>query len=156
MPGFEEGEYLQTSSQPDALVLFNPATVLAAVDGHPDLIPAEKLDSIKDRTGGRPEELSPYHHLRQGLPPTIIFHGTDDEAVPFATAELFAASMHDLGNRCELKAYEGQPHGFFNPGRGKGPQRAAATQRYYETMQQLDGFLDSLGYTLGTSGRGPN
>ena len=110
--------------------------MLAAVDGHPDLIPAEKLAAIKDRTGGRPEELSPYHHLRQGLPPTIIFHGTDDEAVPFATAELFAASMRDLGNRCELKAYEGQPHGFFNPGRGKGPQRAAATQRYYETMQQ--------------------
>lgn len=156
VPGFEEGEYLQTSSQPDALVLFNPATVLAAVDGNSDLIPAEKLAAIKDRTGGRPEELSPYHHLRQGLPPTIIFHGTDDEAVPFATAELFAASMRDLGNRCELKAYEGQPHGFFNPGRGKGPQRAAATQRYYETMQQLDGFLDSLGYTLGTSGRGPN
>ncbi|MEY3031980.1 MAG: hypothetical protein RLZZ622_455 [Planctomycetota bacterium] len=147
VPGFEEGEQLQASSRPDALVLFNPATVLAAVASHPDLIPAEKLEAIKDRAGGRPEAISPYHHLQEGLPPTIIFHGTDDEAVPFATAELFTAKMHELGNCCELKVFEGQPHGFFNPGRGTGPQRAEATRRYHETMRQLDGFLDSLGYT---------
>jgi dipeptidyl aminopeptidase/acylaminoacyl peptidase len=102
---------------------------------------------MKDRAGGRPEAISPYHHLQEGLPPTIIFHGTDDEAVPFATAELFTAKMQELGNRCELKVFEGQPHGFFNPGRGTGPQRAEATRRYHETMRQLDGFLDSLGYT---------
>jgi len=154
VPGFEEGEHVTVSSTPDALVLFNPATVLAPVAGQKGLLPEEKIAAIAERTGGRPQEISPYHHLRPAMPPTIIFHGTADEAVPFATAELFAATMRDLGNRCELKAYAGQPHGFFNPGRGKGPQRAEATRRYHDTMRQLDAFLDSLGYTQATPGAG--
>jgi len=128
--------------------------VLASVAGQKGLLPEEKIAAIAERTGGRPQEISPYHHLRPAMPPTIIFHGTADEAVPLATAELFAATMRDLGNRCELKAYAGQPHGFFNPGRGKGPQRAEATRRYHDTMRQLDVFLDSLGYTLPASGAG--
>jgi len=54
--------------------------------------------------------------------------------------------MTDAGNRCELKAYEGQSHGFFNPGRGQGEPRAEATRNYYRTITQLDAFLVSLGY----------
>lgn len=146
VPEFEEGDHLSVSSAPNAMLLFNPAVVLAAVDGHPELLPEGKVTDIANRCDGRPQEISPYHFIRSELPPAIIFHGTNDEAVPFGTVELFASEMQKAGNRCELKAYEGQPHGFFNPGRGQGAPRVEATRRYYQTLAQLDEFLESLGY----------
>lgn len=146
VPGFEDGEHLKVSSVPNAMVLYNPGVVLAALEGHPEVVPAEKLDSYNERTGGLAPKISPYHFIRADLPPSIIFHGTEDEAVPFATASLFAKTMTAAGNRCELKAYKGQPHGFFNPGRGEGEPRKEATRNYYKTLGELDAFLISLGY----------
>jgi acetyl esterase len=54
--------------------------------------------------------------------------------------------MTKLGNRCELKAFEGQPHGFFNAGRGKGKPREEANRYFHKTTKLMDGFLVSLGY----------
>ena len=56
----------------------------------------------------------------------------------------------DAGNRCELKAYEGQPHGFFNPGRSQSEPRAEATRIYYPTMSEVDALLVSFGYLEST------
>ena len=146
IPGFEDGADKAASSVPNALLLFNPAVTLAPLEGHPDLLTAEKFADIRERADGRPEEISPDRFVRKGLPPSIIFHGTDDEAVPFPTVRLFAKSMKAAGNRCELKAYEEQPHGFYNPGRGKGEPRAEANRQYHKTLGELDQFLVSLGY----------
>jgi acetyl esterase/lipase len=146
VPGFEDGAHIEVSSMPNALALFNPAVVLSAVEGQPRLLSDEKIADIRSRTDGRPEEISPYHFVRAGLPPSILFHGTKDEAVPFSTAELFAKAMLAAGNRCELKAYEGQPHGFFNPGRGQGPAREEASRCFHRTIRELDDFFVSLGY----------
>jgi len=145
VPGFEE-EKPAISSMPNALVLYNPAVVLAPVEGQPDLLPAKKVDDIRKLTNGQAQELSPYHFVRGGMPPCIIFHGTNDEAVPFPTVVAFQKAMAAAGNRCELKAFEGQPHGFFNPGRGQGEARAEATRNYYRTLRELDLFLESIGY----------
>jgi acetyl esterase/lipase len=150
VPGFEEGAHPETSSMPNALVLFNPAVLLAPADGHPGLLSEASLASISARTQGRPQEISPYHFIRAGLPPSILFHGTKDEAVPFPTVELFAKAMMAAGNRCELKAYEGQPHGFFNPGRGQGEPRAEANRCFHRTIRELDAFFVSLGYLAPT------
>ena len=146
VPGSEDGDHTEVSSMPNALALFNPAVVLAPVEGHPGLLSDEKTADIRARTDGRPQEISPYHFVRAGLPPGILFHGTKDEAVPFPTVELFAKAMTAAGNRCELKAYEGQPHGFFNPGRGKGEPREEATRYFHRTIRELDAFFVSLGY----------
>jgi acetyl esterase len=154
----EEVEALRaTSAMPDALVLFNPALVLAPLppppeedSGDHETAPAEERVGLfrrmmlaailrRERLGAEPEALSPIHHVTAGLPPTIIFHGTDDRTVPFWTAEAFTAAMRKAGNRCELVGYEGQGHGFFNVGREGG--------RYYrETLDATDRFLVSLGY----------
>ena len=144
--GFEDGADTEASSLPNALALFNPAVVLSAVEGHPGLLSEQKIADLSARTDGRPREISPYHFVRPGLPPSILFHGTKDEAVPFHTVELFAKAMTEAGNRCELKAYEGQPHGFFNPGRGKGAPREEATRYFHRTIRELDAFFVSLGY----------
>ncbi|MBM3862105.1 MAG: alpha/beta hydrolase [Verrucomicrobia bacterium] len=109
----EPGEDKKISATPDALVLFNPALVLA---------PMDKLNLDKsfgarvpeERLGTKPERISPAHNVKPGGPPTIIFHGRADTTVPFATAEAFTAKMKSADNRCELFGYDDQPHGFFN------------------------------------------
>ena len=62
----------KVSCVPDALVLFNPVAVLGILPGNKGW-DTERLASIASRVGVEPERLSPYHHVRKGLPPTIIF-----------------------------------------------------------------------------------
>ena len=135
----EPGENSGVSSRPDAMVLFNPAVVLAPVAG---LDPRRDISGLEESLGIEPRALSPYHHVRQGAPPAIIFHGKADTTVPYATVELFAKKMTELGNRCELVGFAGQTHGFFNFGRGGG-------KAYRETLRKTDEFLASLGYLKG-------
>jgi len=132
--GFDEpGEDQRVSAAPDALVLFNPALVLAPMEGL-------KLEGFgtranEERLGTKAENLSPAHHVKPGAPPTLIFHGCADTTVPFVTAEAFAARMKAAGARCELVGYEGQAHGFFN--------REPWLTR---TQAEADRFLASLGW----------
>lgn len=121
------------SAAPDALVLFNPALVLAPIEG----FSAEGFGVRvpEERMGTKPENISPAHHITRNGPPTIIFHGRDDTTVPFESAEAFTARMKSLGNRCELHGYDGQQHGFFNGGEFK-----------EKTLAEADKFLVSLGW----------
>lgn len=136
LPGLEaSGQDLKISSIPNALVLFNPALVLASI---PDVnLEGFISKSNPERFGCKPEEISPAHHVKKGTPPTIIFHGKADSTVPYASAEKFADLMKKAGNRCELIGYEGEGHGFFN------------TKKMQETLAQADAFLVSLGYLPG-------
>ncbi len=138
VPGFEaQGEDLSVSSVPNAMVLFNPALVLAPLPGM-NGFPEGRLAELRERLGVEPAALSPAHHVRTNHPPCLIFHGTADKTVPFRTAELFAEVMRRHGNRCELIPFEGAGHGFFNAGRpGRG---------YEETLRAMETFHESLGY----------
>lgn len=120
------------SCLPNALLLFNPGTVMAPFPGLELKGFGAGLD--KARFGCEPTEISPIHHVKKGLPPTIIFHGKADTTIPYATVEKFTEAMKAAGNRCELIGYEGQTHGFFNKA------------RYQETLDATDAFLVSLGY----------
>ena len=129
----EPSEDKTVSAVPNALVLFNPALVLAPIDGFDaqsfgTRVPAERM-------GTKPENLSPAHHVTKNGPPTIIFHGREDTTVPFASAEAFTAKMKSLGNRCELHGFDGQKHGFFNGDEFK-----------QKTLAEADKFLFSLGW----------
>jgi acetyl esterase/lipase len=141
LPGLDEpGEDTSISATPNAAVLFNPVLVLAPLDGQTNKGLAARL-SVQ-QLGVEPQQLSPAHHVRPGEPPMIIFHGRADTAVPFATAEAFAAKMKTAGNRCELVGFDGQNHGFFNYGFGD-------NQFFIQTMKRADEFLASLGYLSG-------
>ena len=141
VPGFEKDE--KTSSVPNALLLFNPALILAEVPGKFE-VPAEKMASRRERIGTDPKKISPYHHLRKGLPPTIIFHGTNDDAVPYRTVQLYEKHAQALGNSCKLVAFEGKPHGFFNWGRFD-------NETFRETMLASEQFLAKQGWIKGKS-----
>jgi len=146
IPGQDEpSEDLTVSSVPNAMALFNPAVMVAPLEGS-DLLTEEKLKSITDRIPGDASLISPIHHVRKELPPTIIFHGTEDTAVPFETVELFTKLMQEQGNRCELKAFPGEPHGFFNPRFRTAETKQREFKTFFQTMQQLDEFLVSLNY----------
>ncbi len=53
---------------------------------------------------------SPMTHLKQGVPPTLIIHGTDDETVPVSQADLLAERLKELGCAYEYLRLKGYPH----------------------------------------------
>ena len=112
------------SSRPNALILFNPG-----------------LDQTRAQVKfkGRAREGSPFHHLRAGVPPTLILHGKNDTTAPYAVSEQFCIEMKAVGNECRLIGYEGAVHGFFNP-------RVAGGKWYRETLLEADRFLTKIGY----------
>jgi acetyl esterase len=121
------------SYRPDALVLFNPALALAPT-GSPRDKDMERISNMSERVGDKPETASPFHHLKQDLPPTIIFHGIADSTVPYWTVELFRDKANELGGNCKVMGYKGEGHGFFNLGRAK----------YQETRDAMIQFLRDL------------
>lgn len=110
------------SAKPNALVLFNPGIGGSKPDGSPDPRDPDGKGDLKN-------------YVKPGQPPTIIFHGKADTTVPFASAEAFTAVMKKAGNSCELVAYEGAEHSFFNQ------------DKYYRlTIAETDKFLTGLGW----------
>jgi acetyl esterase len=133
LPGLDTAtDDKSVSCLPNALVLYNPGTVMAPFPGLDLKGFGAGLD--KSKFGCEPTEISPIHHVKKGTPPTIIFHGKADTTVPYSTVEKFTEVMKAAGNRCELVGYEGQPHGFFNKA------------KHAETLAATDAFLVSLGY----------
>ena len=113
-----------------AMVLFNPAIMgkTAIERTNPDGSPAF------------PKTIMPWHHVRKGLPPSIMFYGIDDRFI--AGAKEFRQAALGKGNRCELVTWEGVGHGFFNFGR-------QGNKHFVETLRAADKFLASLGYVKG-------
>ncbi|MEM8953021.1 MAG: alpha/beta hydrolase fold domain-containing protein [Verrucomicrobiota bacterium] len=127
----EPHEDSSVSAIPNALVLFNPV-----------LDTTEKgygVEKVAPNGVGEPTILSPIHHIRKNMPPTLIFHGTADSIVPFENAERFQRLMRKAGNHCALIPYEDQDHGFFN--------RANGSPKFYiDTVNRMTNFLHDLGY----------
>jgi arylsulfatase A-like enzyme/dienelactone hydrolase len=129
VPGFlDEKGAKDADTTPNALVLFNPVldTSAAGFGG------AKRGDELKP--------ISPQHHVREKLPPVLVLHGTADTTVPFKQVEAFAKAMKDAGNVCEVEAFEGRGHGFFNhPDFRKG----AKPDDYEACVKRVTKFLEA-------------
>jgi acetyl esterase len=99
----EISDNLAIKSEPNALVLYFPCVNTDTDDWFKKLL-QNKLPV---------EETSPFHHVRAGLPPTVIFHGTKDEIVPYWTVVQFQQKMTQYGNRCILHTFENRKHVLF-------------------------------------------
>lgn len=131
VPGLDEdGEDMTVSARPVALCLFNPV-----YDNGPKGYGHER---VKDRY----KEISPFHNIRKGIPPAIVFLGTKDKLIPVSTGEEFKKRMEDVGSESQLFLYKDQPHGFFNAGKSGG-------QFYRETVIAMDRFLAKQGLLTG-------
>ena len=140
--------YASEPDAPDALALFNPATVLAPIEWDLSAFPRlqSQLDQanamietrqpeLEQRLGVPTAELSPFSHVEPNTPPTVIFHGTEDRTTPYLSAVLFEKRLQAAQVEVYLMTYKGAGHGFFN----QEPYRS-------QTTQQLDDFLESLGW----------
>jgi len=143
LKGFDEkNEDLKVSSIPNALVLFNPVLDMAMLKTATADVIARTGNWLKGDWVKSVAEISPILNVRKDAPPTIIFHGTADEVVPFEQATRFCELMKKQGNRCEIIPFEGRRHAFFNYGDGNNPY-------YRETLRKADEFLISIGYLKG-------
>ncbi len=120
----------ETSYTPNAMLLFNPAimgtTVVERTD--PDGSPSFK------------KQIMPFHHVREDLPPSMMFYGAHDKFVK--GAKEFQQAARGKGNRCEVLTWEGVGHGFFNLGRND-------NKEFIATLKAADKFLESLAYVRG-------
>lgn len=125
----EPGENLSVSSRPNALVLFNPV-----FNNGPENYGYERF-------GERYKEISPFHNIKKGAAPTVVFLGTRDHLIPVETAKKYKEAMEANGSRCDLFLYDGQEHGFFNYKDGK-------NKYFQETLDGSVKFLKSIGYII--------
>ncbi|MGC9354579.1 MAG: alpha/beta hydrolase [Mariniphaga sp.] len=123
---------LTFSPVPCALVLFNP------------VVDTGKLGYGYEKVKGREFEISPVHHISGGVPPTLIMHGKADKTVPYENVVRFCRSMKQQGNKCILKGYRKQEHGFFNYSRN--PEHFEKTLRETESFLKKLNLLEGKGY----------
>lgn len=128
LPGLNElGEDTTVNTRPAALVLYNPVVrTLSGGYGY-------------ERLSEKAQGLSPDAHVRAGLPPLILFHGTDDTTVTIKSVVDFCQEMEAAGNKVQLHKFPGQKHGFFN-------FSAKNPDMYNQTLSLTDDFLTQLGF----------
>ncbi len=97
----EAADNATVACRPDALVLYYP------------VIDTSARGYGQQKIGDRWRALSPVDHVRPGLPPTILFHGTADTVTPYVGAMLFQTRMQTAGNHCELVSHPGGKHGYL-------------------------------------------
>lgn len=99
----------QTSSRPDASMLIYPVISMTPPYGHAY---SREMLLGKDATDQQAEGLSNYKTVSLETPPTFLFHGADDEAVPIQNSLLYAQGLADHKVPFELHAPKHGPHGF--------------------------------------------
>lgn len=97
----ESTDDLSVSCVPDLLIPLNPV-----------------IDTSGDGYGQRKigeswRALSPLHHVKRRLPPTLICHSTEDTVTPYVGAARFVELSKAAGNDCQLFTFEGGRHGWF-------------------------------------------
>lgn len=133
----EAGEDPGTSSLPNAMILLNP------------VIDTTEMGYGISKVGpNRETEISPCHHVRKGISPTLITHGTADTTVPYENVVRFTKLMKDAGNRCWLVPFEKRGHGFFNGSYFRPKHR---DDDFNTTMEKSIDFLTAIGFS-----RAPN
>ena len=102
-----------------ALIFFNPALNTTFFDSGFEL-PKNTSERrmkfwffLKKLFEGRSIELSPSSYIRENLPPSIIFHGTNDRTIPISIIEDFTNDMRSKGNDIILSKWKGKGHQFY-------------------------------------------
>ena len=118
------------SCVPNALVLFNPV-----YDNGPEGYGYKTvIEYWKD--------IAPFHNIRKGQPPAVVFFGSNDKCVPVSTVKAFEKQMVEAGNTCETHIYEGEAHGFFHISKG-------GRKMFEDVLVKADAFLVKHGYLTG-------
>jgi acetyl esterase/lipase len=63
------------------------------------------------------QDLSPITHVKPGLPPFLLIHGTADKSVPYSQSVSFRKQIEEVGGRCDLVTMAGAPHAIRDWGK---------------------------------------
>ena len=69
--------------------------------------------TIDDSTRTLLRDASPLTHVKAGLPPFLLVHGTADATVPLAQSEKMLARLREVGVTCELQTVPNGAHGML-------------------------------------------
>lgn len=114
------------SPRPSAMLLWYPV-LDNGPDGYGDA-------AVKARFA----EFSPFHQVRAGVPPALVFIGDKDPLVPVGTIRTFQSRMKEAGVRCEMEVFEGAGHPVYPYQKGDSPLRERA-------LEHCERFLRSIG-----------
>ena len=81
-------------------------------------------------TGAQWKERSPLTHVKNVRAPVLLFHGTEDRAVPYQQSVEFAEGVRRNGGIADLVSYQGEGHGFLKE----------ANRR--DMVEKIERFLD--------------
>jgi acetyl esterase/lipase len=130
------GDDLSVSPRPAALLLFSAAVNLKGLS----VISSGGAVNGAVLGGKTIEEVlaaDPMTNLKPDLPPCILFHGTEDQTVPLQSVKDFSDAAKKVAGGCELVAFEGRGHVYFQPVRSR--------TDYEATMKRADEFLVAHG-----------
>ncbi len=122
----ESTDDLRISARPDGIILVNPVIDTSA-EGYGQA-----------KIGEAWKDLSPVHHVRSGLPPTLIFHGTADNVTPYTGAAKFHTLSLAAGNTSKLITHPGGRHGYI----------IFDLQDYRNALEQMHTFLKQHEFVL--------
>lgn len=122
----------EVSCIPNALVLFNPV-----YNNGPEGYGHSRVSAYW-------EDISPFHNIVSGLPPTISFFGDKDKHAPVDQIKAFQQKMEETGNQSETHIYENQEHGFFHISKG-------GRKMFEDVLTKADAFLVKNHFLAGSN-----
>jgi dipeptidyl aminopeptidase/acylaminoacyl peptidase len=90
----------------------------------------ERLIGRLPQAGPLWKERSPLTHVNNVRAPVLLFHGTEDKAVPYQQSVEFAEAVRRNGGIADLISYQGEGHGFVKE----------ANRR--DLIERIERFLD--------------
>lgn len=129
---------LRDSEAVKAVVAFYPPTDLVDLARSSTLLPPALKQAVRDDVRGQfllmlLGEMSPISHVKPGMPPFLLVHGTADTVVPYQQSVKLCRRMQDVGAACDLVTVEGARHGFRSW--VAGPAREAYTRLMTEWLR---------------------
>jgi acetyl esterase/lipase len=139
LPGFDEPDEVGSiSSQPNLMVLYNPAFELHSHVATTAPAFSEDLEGIDPNcfapTETLAQQLHNATHLSVDVPPMWVWYGSTDKF--YRLAQVFLTRARELGCAMILQVTEGADHGYFND----------YLSVYQETLAGMTRFLEAQGY----------
>ena len=112
------GSFKKYSSEVQSVINYYGPSEFLKMDNHPSIIVHSSPNSPESKLLGRAigevpkmaKQASPFHHVKEGLPPFIHFHGTKDMLVPYNQSFILHQKILSHKNDSRLITVRGGGH----------------------------------------------
>jgi acetyl esterase/lipase len=135
-PGYDTGEYLDQSSQVQAVVdMFGPADLSARFDWLQGWLLRRAFGSQADDIEFL-NSASPITHVSSDAPPFLIFHGDQDSAVPLSQSQALYDRLAQANVEAQLVVVKNANHNFKPTGGEIQPNRLDISTQMADFFQE--------------------